>query len=278
MKYDDFIDFLRSQNTTEEVLLQIYNYFKNNVSYNYDQLQVVKYKNRDGELNSIYELIEDNKDNKSEEFKNRIINSLDEVFMKLEGRSLTERNKREWFKNYGKVIHHEKTEGKEITIKRGMIIYLPGEEPYDEVIHIEPDFYPPIYENDMLKDGTCGEYSLWVRKICNDLGIPCLLAVGKGTTGHAWNIIYLKEENKWVHFDMTMVRFYLDNWSKKYGNPEEWVFASTSDIFRLQPERLIKQIVGNEDVDIFRKLVNKDNPEEVDDFLNSLVSLSKKNK
>ncbi len=276
MKYEDFLNFLRNQKTTEEVLLQIYNYFRNNVSYNYDQLQVVKYNNRDGELNSIHELIENNKDNKSEEFKNKLINSLDEVFMKLEGRGLSKRNKEEWFKNYGKVIHHEKTEKREITIRRGMIIRLPGEPEHDEIIHIEPNYYEPIYENDMLKDGVCGEYSLWVRKICNDLGIPCLLVVGKGTTGHAWNIIYLKEENKWVHFDMTMVRFYLDNWSKKFGNPEEWVFATTSDIFRLQPDRLINRILGNDDVDIFRKLVNKDNPEDLDEFLNSLVSLSRR--
>lgn len=38
MTYDKFIQLLKGLNSTDEVLVAIYNYFKNNVSYNYDQL------------------------------------------------------------------------------------------------------------------------------------------------------------------------------------------------------------------------------------------------
>lgn len=59
-------------------------------------------------------------------------------------------------------------------------------------------------------------------------------------------MIYLEDEDRWVHFDMTMVKFYQDNWIKEQApyTMQDWVLASTDDIFRMQPTRRILSI-GN---------------------------------
>ena len=85
---------------------------------------------------------------------------------------------------------------------------------------------------------------MFTKKICKDLGIKHLEVMGIGTTGHTWSLIYLPEEQRWVHFDMTMVKFYQDRWIKEHKpyNMEDWVAASTSDIFKMQPTRKITEI------------------------------------
>lgn len=59
-------------------------------------------------------------------------------------------------------------------------------------------------------------------------------------------IIYLEDEDKWVHFDMTMVKFYQDRWIREHEPYiiQDWVAASTEDIFKMQPTRRILTI-GN---------------------------------
>lgn len=273
MNYEQFIKMLSSLTSTEQILITLFNYFKNNVSYNYDELQVVKYQRYENEyLRQISNLITKKKNEKSDEFKEYLIKLLDDAFLKIEGRPLSEKNKLEWFKNYGTVIHHEAQPAKNGIIK------IPARDAYDEIVHIESNNYPPIYCNGLLKDGVCAEYSKWVKQICDSLNIPCLKVRGKGTTGHAWNLIYVQEKNMWVNFDMTMVRFYIDGWSKEYGEPEKWIFATNDEMFKLQPQRIIEQILGDDDTILFTSVINANNQEELNEFLNGLYSTEKMKK
>ena len=118
-----------------------------------------------------------------------------------------------------------------------------------------------------------------MNKICNDLNIPSFKVKGKGTANHGWNLIYIKEQNKWVHFDMTCVRFYLDNFTKDFGEPDKWVFATTEDIFKLQPKREIHSITDIEGNVIFEGLINKDNYQDfekiVDNFEYNAINRGK---
>lgn len=97
----------------------------------------------------------------------------------------------------------------------------------------------------MLIDGVCADYTNFESKICKDLGIAHCKVIGVGTTGHAWSLMYLEDEDRWRHFDMTMVKFYQDNWIKEHEpySMQDWVLASTDDIFRMQPSRKILSIV-----------------------------------
>lgn len=108
MNYEQFIKTLSSLSSTKEVLVALFNYFKDYVSYNYDELQVVKYQRYENEyLRAVSDLIAKNKDNKSAEFASYLMKCLNEAFLKVEGRPLSPRNKIEWFKNFGKVVHHD---------------------------------------------------------------------------------------------------------------------------------------------------------------------------
>lgn len=83
---------------------------------------------------------------------------------------------------------------------------------------------------------------------------------GVGTTGHAWSLIYLPEEQKWVHFDMTMVKFYQDGWIKEHEpyTEQDWIAATTEEIFKMQPTRQIHSINGK------KCYFDKDNYGEID--------------
>ena len=128
---------------------------------------------------------------------------------------------------------------------------------------ITPINYEPKYENGMITEGTCLDYTNFEGKIFNDLGIKYKRIGGIGTTKHAWNMVYLPEEDEkqWVHIDMTMVRFYLDNWIKNHNGYKatDWICATTDKIFEMQNSRKIKK-VGKHDC---KPEITKDNQEEL---------------
>ncbi|MDE5539082.1 MAG: transglutaminase domain-containing protein, partial [Bacilli bacterium] len=261
-----FINDLQNMGSTEEVLMTIFNYFKTSVKYDYDELQVVKFLNNDSKkLQNLFDYVYQNRNEDSIMLKELIIKLLDEAFMELEGRPLTEKNKIEWFRNYGKVVHHEAQPARE----RGLF-KIPAREAYDEIIHIDAKDYPPVYENGLLKEGVCSAYVVWIKQICDALGIPCLMVHGIGTTSHVWNLIYIKEKNTWVNFDMTMVRFYLDEWSKEYGEADKWIFASNEEMFAMQPNRVVDQIIADNGEVIFDTKVTAENQNELTSFLENL--------
>ena len=99
----------------------------------------------------------------------------------------------------------------------------------------------------MLVDGVCSTYAhTFEKRICEDLEIKHMSVDGIGTTGHSWSLIYLPEEKRWAHFDMTMVKFYQDGWIKEHEpyTEQDWVVATTEEIFKMQPTREIHSIDG----------------------------------
>lgn len=46
--YENFIEYLKQLNSCEEVLIAVYNYFVNNVKYNYDRVQYNKISGANG--------------------------------------------------------------------------------------------------------------------------------------------------------------------------------------------------------------------------------------
>lgn len=269
--YNLFIEKLRQLKekgcSTKDILYLIYQYYKKYVTYNYDQLQLVKLnryeKDEPGSIceeafeeiqkridminefsrmtqKSPKEIVNSNEVEKPYS-KEEAIELLDEAFLKVEGRKLTERNKERIFENYGKIIH--------IPYKPAGTGFLKTHEvlEHDEIRRLTRcPYYEPVYSNGMLIDGVCAEYKKFEKKICKDLGIKHLEVSGIGTTGHGWSLIYLPEEQRWVHFDMTMVKFYQDGWIKNHEpyTMEDWIAASTSDIFKMQTTRKITEING----------------------------------
>ena len=270
--YNLFIEKLRQLKekgcSTKDILYLIYEYYKKYVTYNYDQLQIVKLNRTDEKDEPGYICVEALKkinkrinmineiSKKTQKSPKEIVNSnevekpyskeeatelLDEAFLKVEGRKLTERNKERIFEHYGNIIH--------IPYKpAGGFLKTPEVLEHDEIVPLDAIKcnYKAVYSNGMLIDGVCAEYKRFEKKICKDLGIKHLEVSGIGTTGHGWSLIYLPEEQKWAHFDMTMVKFYQDGWIKNHETytMEDWIAASTSDIFKMQTTRKITEING----------------------------------
>lgn len=266
--YEDFLEKLKSMKSngasTREILWELYLYYKDNVTYNYDQLQIVKLKdynssspsskctkvydeimekiiklNAEMQQKGIHITIEMIKAAIKEGIifsKEEAISKLDEVFREVEGRPLTERNKENCFRNYYSIEHIPYRPA-----KNNGIFPIKERLEHSCMKGLERNTYEPVYKNGMLVDGVCSEYVNFEKRICNDLGIKHKRIEGIGTTGHGWSMIYLPEEDRWIHFDMTMVRFYLDNWIKNHEpyKPEDWINASTEEIFKMQPSRRI---------------------------------------
>lgn len=290
--YNLFIEKLRQLKgngcITKDILFLIYQYFKGHVTFNYDQLQIEKLlrleqKESDKTGNNCLEIYK--KINKRIATINSVSNQsqipikeiidlglcdkpyskaraeelLDDAFRKIEGRGLTDKNKNMIFKDYW----DEESLKKNDDIK--------------EIHELSIKQYKPVYYNQMLIDGVSSEYSSFLTKICKDLSIKHMKVEGvktiehigfvhdekneivkiegNETTQHSWIMIYLPEEQRWVHFDMTMVKYYQDGWIKEHEpyNMEDWIAASTSDIFKMQPTRKITKING------INCLYNKDN-------------------
>ena len=263
--YDLFINKLKqlkeNGHTTKEILGLVYQYYQKYVTYNYDQLQIVKISNQYAhpEIKEVLDKYPSSNITAEnvEQLKNGIINDLNEVFLKLEGRPLTQRTIDTLFKEFGKVVHHDERKitmfGKEKTLKA-----------YDEIKGLNLESMQPIYANGMLREGVCGEYANgFEKRVCEDLGIKHMPVKGKGTTSHAWSLIYLPEEQRWVHFDMTMVKFYQDRWIKEHEpyTEQDWITATTEEIFKMQPTREIQLINGKEGA---KFPITKNNYEELD--------------
>lgn len=271
--YSLFIEKLKSLKnngyTTKDLLILLYQYYQQNVSYNYDQLQIVKlnrcesdepgyqcYKTGESINDRIRKLNNIAKNGeqplkeiiKTEEFQGKearpfsreeAMRLLDSAFFNVEGRPLTERNKERIFANYGKIEHVPYQ-----AARKSGIFKIREVKEHDEVMGMITESYPSIYNNQMLIDGVCADYTEFEAKICKDLGVKHKKVEGVGTTGHVWSLIYLENEGRWVHFDMTMVKFYQDKWIKEHEpyTMQDWVTASTEEIFKMQPTRRIKKI------------------------------------
>ena len=271
--YNLFIEKLKNCGyATREILSCISQYYQKYVTYNYDQLQLVKLTNgtqnlpsydcyraiskifeRINEINQISrkgevtlnEIVREfNTPDKKLYSKKEATEMIDKVMLKDEGRPLTERNKEHIFKNYGNIKHVSSKKPDKFRHKTGGIRILSEIKEHDEIIGPNMEKYPPVYKNQMLKEGVCADYVDFETKLFKDLGIRQLKVEGIGTTSHVWSAIYLEEEQKWVHFDMTMAKFYQDNWIKEHEpyTEQHWVAASNKEIFEMQPTRKITAI------------------------------------
>ena len=269
MDYSAFISSLRvfkkDGATTRQVLEKLYEYYKWHVTYNYDQLQIVKLSDYNtnspsSQCSQVYDEIMGKVEALNAEMRatgthitremieeaiqegrilsqNEASSKLDEIFEKVEGRPLSSRNKERCIADYYSIIYSPYKPAKNGFIKI-------NESPEHSYMRgLSRTGYQPVYRNGMLIDGVCSEYVNFESKVCRDLGIKHQRIEGIGTTGHAWSMVYLPEEKQWVNFDMTMVRFYLDDWlpNQPY-KPENWICATTEDMFKMQPSRKVLQV------------------------------------
>lgn len=244
-KYNEFVDFLNSLNTVEEKLYYVYQYFRDFVSYDYDNLQLVKIvRSDDKKLAYIQDFA--NKTSRTPFNKRRILEMLDNLLYQQDGTILSDGVIDIIFKNY---------------------------ELEDESA-LSFDLNNSKFYNGLLQKGICSDYAQWINKLCGDIGLTSYIVYGYSSTAHAWNVIYDSDNKKWVNFDMTMVEFCNNNFAGNfYKDAEKWAFASTEEMFLMQPKRKIVSLSNGK---IFLPPLDYGNHSSYLESLNSELDVKKK--
>ena len=124
-----------------------------------------------------------------------------------------------------------------------------------------------ICENGLLKNAVCQEYAPWIKKYCDDLGIPCEQVNGKGTVGHCWCLIRFGTDEP-IHFDPTNMAFIRDGYGANPTNakPEEWLGTDIDKMFQMQPKREIYDIGDTKGL-----MIKSDNYKEYREAINQMI-------
>ena len=101
---------------------------------------------------------------------------------------------------------------------------------------------PDVKEiNGLLKKGIAIHIVQFAKKLCNEIGIPCLIVKGisSGKTQHFWLDVII--DNKELFYDITYAIYIRDNFctmGKRY-KPEEWLGITPRQLYKNQPTRTI---------------------------------------
>lgn len=127
-----------------------------------------------------------------------------------------------------------------------------------------------IQEKGLLKNAVCQEYAPWIKKYCDDLGIPCEQVKGKGTVPHCWCLIRFGTDEP-IHFDPTNMAFIRDGYGANPTNaePEEWLGTDIDKMFQMQPGREIYDIGDTKGL-----MIKSDNYKEYKEAINQMIGYS----
>lgn len=93
--------------------------------------------------------------------------------------------------------------------------------------------HPVLMSNGLIVKGVCADFSMFIKKVCDECGIDCAIVHGATTVGHVWNMI----EGK--HYDITYAMFVRDrfnDWHKK-STVSDWLNKYFEELLVLQPNR-----------------------------------------
>lgn len=97
------------------------------------------------------------------------------------------------------------------------------------------------YHNGLIKKGVCRHYANFIKKVLDDLNIPSLDVIGASGLFHEWNIVMIDNELKVI--DITR-EIHLRNKLTDEYNKGDWYLISIDEMFRLEPDRDIREING----------------------------------
>lgn len=101
------------------------------------------------------------------------------------------------------------------------------------------------YLNDILIKGVCEDFSLFIKKVLNKVGVDCVVQHGKTPYSHAWNVIRINDE--WLNYDITYAIYSRDEykgWNEK-TEPQDWLGITDEQLLALHPTRVINPPKNN---------------------------------
>ena len=105
-------------------------------------------------------------------------------------------------------------------------------------------FFPPEFENGLITNGVCEDYTDYLVPILKKAGIEAHAVIGTSELGHAW--VMIKDGDKYKSIDLTRAVFIRDGFLgiPKEQTSEDWIYSNIEDIFKMQETRSISSIDG----------------------------------
>ena len=108
------------------------------------------------------------------------------------------------------------------------------------------EYFPPEYNNGLITNGVCDDYTKYLVTLFNELGIEAHDIGGTSELGHAWVVVKVGNELKSI--DLTRAVFIRDGFK---GIPEnqtskDWLYTDLDKMFAMQKTRSINEIDGRE--------------------------------
>ena len=98
-----------------------------------------------------------------------------------------------------------------------------------------------IIENGLLKKGIAQDFTNFVKKICDDVGIECIIVNGisSGDFKHSW--LDIKIDGIELFYDITYAIYVRDNFNgmKNRFSADEWLGISPKKLYKNQPTRTV---------------------------------------
>ena len=311
--YKSYREFIKIMNklTNEEKFVYLYNYFINNVTYNYFEWlygflgygisgikpnfidykgdlskkdanivlcvvdDIERYQTNNDELIVLEEIIKLRKkhilNNHSSinHYKNQVAILMDELFFKqIQDKELYSK----LFKIFKEDIL-DKSFVPEIYADYYMmydISYLIYKSFWDNYLNGDPE-----YKKGLIKKGVCRHYSEFINNVLNDLNIKSIDVMGKSNLFHSWNMILVDDDIKFI--DITREIYLRDKLNDYNFNKGDWYLIDIEEMFKLEPNRDIREINNEKLETIITKYNYKENMNVIYNALNKNIKLKKKN-
>lgn len=212
--YDDLLTHIKTKPTKKQQLQAIWQYFFDNVNFDYVMLEHLNKIVSDNFLMYIDRLFGNKTEEKRKLSLNYLMNSTNistEYFNRIKDIYLT-------------AIRND------------------GEEQYltlfEAVSQIKCDC---IETNGLLRKGVSHDFVKFAKKLCDELDIPCIIVKAPSSTRvqHQWlNILVDNEE---LFYDITYAMYVHDNFNsmgKRYS-VDEWLGITPKQLYKNQPNRVI---------------------------------------
>lgn len=212
--YDDLITYIKSKPTKQQQLQVIWRYFFDNVNFDYVMLEHLNKLASDKFVQYIDRLFGNATEEKRQLSLCRLLNSTNISYNYLD------RIKKIYLTPY----------------------IVDGEERYyslfEAISQVKCD---RIETNGLLRKGISQDFVEFVKKICDDINIPCLIvnAPNNKKVQHHWLDIMIDGEE--LFYDITYAVFVNDNFNSmgKRFIIDEWLGITPKKLYKNQPDREI---------------------------------------
>lgn len=233
MTYNELINSLKRLPTKKEQVGYLMGYLLTTLTYDYTTLEICHFDPK------LLDFIDDNFDPKSEESRIKAIelvrrSGYSEDFIKR------------ILEHYGETYIFEERPAR--VIMGRLQPYIPEHTEYRKFSNAFSMTQPQVlYKDEIITKGVCANFSEFVKKVCDQLEIPCLKIKGRTSVGHVWNAINI--DGSFKHYDLTYAIFARDHfngWEKT--TPSDWFEITAEKLLELQPNRIIETFPIDEDL------------------------------